>query len=208
MSLVDGAVGRTVTVPGGRVARWRRCVASEIASETSRPADPWRRPRPGSRRRGRRCPPGRGSSVERGRAADRGAVARPLVLVGQRVAVGVAEARWRGGQRPGRSSASVGRDRHGAGDRRRVRDRDASAPPRTAGLVPPMPSLALTSTSTRSPRSPLPAALRSSVRFVAPAIGDAVAYHWYGRSACRRRCRRSRDALAAHDVLGRRRATA
>ena len=50
---------------------------------------------------------------------------------------------------------------------------------RTTGLVPPWPSFAVTSTAIWSPRLPLPGAPRSSVRFVAPAIGVPFRNHWY-----------------------------
>ena len=51
-------------------------------------------------------------------------------------------------------------------------------PPRTAGLEPPKPSLAMTSTSTRWPVVTRP--VRSNVRFVAPvATATLLMYHWY-----------------------------
>ena len=50
--------------------------------------------------------------------------------------------------------------------------------PRADGLVPPLPSTAVTSTSIVSPLSPLPASARSSVAFVAPLIGVPLRSHW------------------------------
>src|SRR6185312_7035332 len=50
-------------------------------------------------------------------------------------------------------------------------------PPRTTGLVPPKPSFAVTSTSTRWPLVTRP--VRSNVRFVAPGTAVPATYHWY-----------------------------
>jgi hypothetical protein len=50
--------------------------------------------------------------------------------------------------------------------------------PRATGLVPPAGSTAETSTAMESPRSPLPACERSSVRDVAPLIAVPLRNHW------------------------------
>ena len=50
--------------------------------------------------------------------------------------------------------------------------------PRALGLVAPLESTAWTSTSMRSPTSPLPGCARSSVRALAPLIAAPLRNHW------------------------------
>ena len=173
MSFVDGATGLTVTVPGAG-ARLTTVAVAATASLVA-PA----RVAAGDLdaqdcRRGRRCRPARGRAWRPWRPRSR---CRSCTTV----LVGDAPGR-RGSTKPLGVAVTVSLVRGGAGVIAAVPSTGAEfvaviePVARTTGLRPPWPSSAGDVDGDASlPRSPLPATLRSSVRPVAPAIGDAVA---------------------------------